>query len=353
MVDLAHRGAVRDQVGPGPPRCRRPRAAGPPAARRHRGEADAELDRAQRAGGGPARSGSRRHPRSRRPPATPGPCRTCLARSTSATGSRTDSTFRPWSELLVPGGRHDVPVRPPSRASSPLEPRESPWTCGCARGVHSPPRCVGYSCGRLCWSASDAARAARTRQPSAEAPTPGRPPRRSPAASRLSSGTSGSPRRRVRRCRTSSHRRPAASRAAEDPLSGRHRATLVRFASADGTSLTGSGRRRAGRGGGSCTSIPTTVCLLPVADYLANGACARSPSICAASGCRLPWGRGERPGRRRRRGRVAELRRRGVSTVALIGFPWCWCARRLIAGTTVQPSIAAVVSGRARPTPPT
>jgi len=130
-------------------------------------------------------------------------------------------------------------------------------------------------------------------------------------------------------------------------------ATLVRFASADGTSLDGVLVGDGPAGVVLVHEYPDDLCgSWPVADYLAKRglrAFAIDLRCFGLSDC--PGGDA--------RGRViddvaaavAELRRRGVTTVALIGASMGGAAV-LIAGTRVRPSVAAVVSvsGKADPT---
>ena len=130
-------------------------------------------------------------------------------------------------------------------------------------------------------------------------------------------------------------------------------ATLVRFASADGTSLSGVLVGAGAAGVVLVHEYPDDLCgSWPVADYLAKRglrAFAIDVRCFGLSDC--PGGDA--------RGRVvedvaaavAELRRRGVSTVALIGSSMGGSAV-LIAGARVRPAVAAVVSvsGKADPT---
>jgi dienelactone hydrolase len=130
-------------------------------------------------------------------------------------------------------------------------------------------------------------------------------------------------------------------------------ATLVRFASADGTSLDGVLVGDGPAGVVLVHEYPDDLCgSWPVADYLAKRglrAFAIDLRCFGLSDC--PGG--EASGRviDDVAAAVAELRRRGVTSVALIGASMGGAAV-LIAGTRVQPPIAAVVSvsGESDPT---
>lgn len=130
-------------------------------------------------------------------------------------------------------------------------------------------------------------------------------------------------------------------------------ATLVRFASADGTSLDGVLVGDGPAGVVLVHQYPADLCgSWPVADYLAKRGL-RAFAIDLRC-----FGLSDCPGDDAS-GRViddvaaavAELRRRGVTTVALVGASMGGAAV-LIAGTRVQPPVAAVVSlsGEADPT---
>ena len=130
-------------------------------------------------------------------------------------------------------------------------------------------------------------------------------------------------------------------------------ATLVRFASADGTSLDGV---LVGDGPAGVVLIheyPDDLCgSWPVADYLAKRglrAFAIDLRCFGLSDC--PGGDASGRVIDDVAAAVAELRRRGVRAVALIGSSMGGAAV-LIAGTRVQPPVAAVVSvsGKADPT---
>lgn len=130
-------------------------------------------------------------------------------------------------------------------------------------------------------------------------------------------------------------------------------ATLVRFASADGTSLDGVLVGDGPAGVVLVHQYPDDLCgSWPVADYLAKRglrAFAIDLRCFGLSDC--PGGDASGRVIDDVAAAVAELRHRGVTTVALIGASMGGAAV-LIAGTTVQPSVAAVVSvsGEADPT---
>jgi dienelactone hydrolase len=130
-------------------------------------------------------------------------------------------------------------------------------------------------------------------------------------------------------------------------------ATLVRFAAADGTSLNGILVGRGPAGVVLAHQYPSDLCgFWPFADYLAKRGL-RAFAIDLRCFGRSACPEGDAKGRvvDDLDAAVAELRRRGVTRVALVGASMGGAAV-LIAGTRVQPPVAAVVSlsGEADPT---
>ena len=130
-------------------------------------------------------------------------------------------------------------------------------------------------------------------------------------------------------------------------------ATLVRFAAADGTILNGILVGRGPAGVVLAHQYPSDLCgFWPFADYLAKRGL-RAFAIDLRCFGRSACPEGDAKGRvvDDLDAAVAELRRRGVTRVALVGASMGGAAV-LIAGTRVQPPVAAVVSlsGEADPT---
>ena len=131
------------------------------------------------------------------------------------------------------------------------------------------------------------------------------------------------------------------------------KATLVRFQAADGTSLDGVLVGSGPAGVVLVHQYPSDLCgFWPFADYLAKRGL-RAFAIDLRCFGRSACPEGEARGRvvEDLDAAVAELRRRGASRVGLVGASMGGAAA-LIAGTRVQPSVAAVVSlsGEADPT---
>jgi dienelactone hydrolase len=131
------------------------------------------------------------------------------------------------------------------------------------------------------------------------------------------------------------------------------KATLVRFQAADGTSLDGVLVGSSPAGVVLAHQYPSDLCgFWPFADYLAKRGL-RAFAIDLRCFGRSACPEGEARGRvvDDIAAAVAELRRRGASRVGLVGASMGGSAV-LIAGTRVQPSVAAVVSlsGEADPT---
>ena len=131
------------------------------------------------------------------------------------------------------------------------------------------------------------------------------------------------------------------------------KATLVRFQAADGTSLDGVLVGSGPAGVVLVHQYPSDLCgFWPFADYLAKRGL-RAFAIDLRCFGRSACPEGEARGRvvDDLDAAVAELRRRGASRVGLVGASMGGAAA-LIAGTRIQPSVAAVVSlsGEADPT---
>jgi dienelactone hydrolase len=131
------------------------------------------------------------------------------------------------------------------------------------------------------------------------------------------------------------------------------KATLVRFQAADGTSLNGVLVGRGPAGVVLAHQYPSDLCgFWPFADYLAKRGL-RAFAIDLRCFGRSACPEGEAKGRvvDDLDAAAAELRRRGVTRVALVGASMGGAAV-LIAGTKLQPPVAAVVSlsGEADPT---
>jgi alpha-beta hydrolase superfamily lysophospholipase len=123
------------------------------------------------------------------------------------------------------------------------------------------------------------------------------------------------------------------------------KATLVRFAAADGTSLDGVMVGSGTAGVVLAHEYPNDLCgFWPFADYLAKRGL-RAFAIDLRCFGRSACPQGDASGRviDDIAAAVAELRRRGVTRVALVGASMGGAAV-LIAGTRVQPPVAAVVS---------
>lgn len=130
------------------------------------------------------------------------------------------------------------------------------------------------------------------------------------------------------------------------------KATLVRFQAADGTSLNGVLVGRGPAGVVLAHQYPSDLCgFWPFADYLAKRGL-RAFAIDLRCFGRSACPEGEAKGRvvDDLAAAVAELRRRGVTRVALVGASMGGAAV-LIAGTRVQPPVAAVVSLSGEPDP--
>jgi dienelactone hydrolase len=129
-------------------------------------------------------------------------------------------------------------------------------------------------------------------------------------------------------------------------------ATLVRFQAADGTSLNGILVGRGPAGVVLAHQYPRDLCgFWPFVDYLAKRGL-RAFAIDLRCFGRSACPEGEAEGRvvDDLDAAVAELRRRGVTRVALVGASMGGAAV-LIAGTRVQPPVAAVVSLSGEPDP--
>jgi pimeloyl-ACP methyl ester carboxylesterase len=131
------------------------------------------------------------------------------------------------------------------------------------------------------------------------------------------------------------------------------KATLVRFQAADGTSLNGVLVGRGPVGVVLAHQYPSDLCgFWPFADYLAKRGL-RAFAIDLRCFGRSACPEGDAKGRvvEDLDAAAAELRRRGVTRVALVGASMGGAAV-LIAGTRIQPPVAAVVSlsGEADPT---
>jgi hypothetical protein len=131
------------------------------------------------------------------------------------------------------------------------------------------------------------------------------------------------------------------------------KATLVRFTAADGTSLNGAMVGSGPAGVVLVHEYPNDLCgSWPFTDYLAKR-CLRAFAIDLRCFGRSACPEGDASGRviDDIAAAVAELRRRGVTRVALVGASMGGAAV-LIAGTRVQPPVAAVICCRARSTRP-
>jgi dienelactone hydrolase len=130
------------------------------------------------------------------------------------------------------------------------------------------------------------------------------------------------------------------------------KATMVRFQAADGTSLNGVLVGRGPAGVVLAHQYPSDLCgFWPFADYLAKRGL-RAFAIDLRCFGRSACPEGDARGRvvDDLAAAVAELRRRGVTRVALVGASM-GAAAVLIAGTRVQPPVAAVVSLSGEPDP--